>query len=144
MIDLARTFRNTLREWGHDILLQRRLNDDMLYSSKMERITVRSYNAQLTGQTNSLMENIEGLNVNSEMIYYFEASANPKSGDRIYEELSSGLESQILYVIEECYPVRGKQGKIEFWTVRSNKRKSYELTYAYSNTRSNSGSSICI
>jgi hypothetical protein len=122
MIDLARTFRNTLREWGHDILLQRRLNDDMLYSSKMERITVRSYNAQLTGQTNSLMENIEGLNVNSEMIYYFEASANPKSGDRIYEEYPTGVQ---IYLIDQATPVKGRLGKIVYWVVGATRESPF-------------------
>ena len=114
MIDSVATFRNTLKQWGHDILLQRRLNDNMLYSSRMERITVRSYNAQLTGQTNSLAENIEGLNVNSEMIYYFDSLANPKSGDRIYEEYPTGLQ---IFLIDQSTPIKGRLGKIVYWVV---------------------------
>ena len=112
MIDLVAAFRNTLKQWGHDILLQRRLNDDMLYSTRMEKITVRSYNAQLTGQSNSLMENIEGLTVNSEMIYYFDSLSNPKSGDRIYEEYPTGVQ---VFLIDQCSPVKGKFGKTVYW-----------------------------
>jgi hypothetical protein len=114
MIDLVATFRNTLKQWGHDILLQRRLNDNMLYSARMEKTTVRSYNAQLTGQTNSLMENIEGLNVNSEMIYYFDSLANPKSGDRIYEEYPTGVQ---IFMIDQATPVKGRMGKTVYWVV---------------------------
>ena len=121
MIDLAATFRNTLKQWGHDILLQRRLNDDMLYSARMERITVRSYNAQLTGQTNSLAENIEGLNVNSEMIYYFESSSNPRSGDRIYEEYPTGVQ---IFLIDQSTPIKGRLGKIVYWVVGATRESS--------------------
>jgi hypothetical protein len=144
MINASKAFQKILREWGHDVLIQRRLSDDGVYSDRFEKVTTRHITAASRYLASTKEETTGGVIINSDRIYYFEASINPKSGDRIYEELSSGLESQILYVIEECYPVRGKQGKIEFWTVRSNKRKPYELTYAYSNTRSNGRSSICI
>jgi hypothetical protein len=90
----------------------------MLYSSRMEKTTVRSYNAQLTGQTNSLMENIEGLNVNSEMIYYFDSLANPRSGDRIYEEYPTGVQ---IFIIDQATPVKGRMGKTVYWVVGATK-----------------------
>jgi hypothetical protein len=114
MIDLVKTFRATLKQWGHDILLQRRLNEDMLYSARMEKTTVRSYNAQLNNQTNALAENIEGLTINSEMIYFFDSLANPKSGDRIYEEYPTGLQ---IFLIDQSTPIKGRLGKIVYWVV---------------------------
>lgn len=112
MIDPARTFRATLRQWGHNILLQRRLDDQMTYSSKLERITVRSHNPQLANQSNTMYENAEGLTVNAEMIYYFDSLSNPKSGDRIYEEYPTGTQ---VFMIDQATPVRGRLGKIIYW-----------------------------
>lgn len=120
MIDPARTFKSTLRQWGHNILFQRRLDDNMTYSSKMERITVRSFSAQLYNQTNALAENIEGLTVNSEMIYYFDSPANPKTGDRIYEELPTGVQ---IFLIDQATGVRGRFGKIVYWIVGATRER---------------------
>jgi len=122
MIDLVKTFRATLKQWGHDILLQRRLNDDMLYSARMEKTTVRSYNAQLNNQTNALAENIEGLTINSEMIYFFDSLANPKSGDRIYEEYPTGVQ---IFLIDQCTPVKGRLGKTVYWVAGATRERPF-------------------
>jgi hypothetical protein len=120
MIDLVKTFKATLKQWGHDILLQRRLDNNMLYSARLEKITVRSYNAQLNNQTNALAENIEGLTVNSEMIYYFDGLSNPKSGDRIYEEYPTGVQ---IFLIDQCTPVKGRLGKIVYWVAGATRER---------------------
>jgi hypothetical protein len=112
MIDLERVFRRTLRQWGHDILLQRRINDDMKYSSKVEKVTTRRSAPSSGSQSNMMSEDPEGLTVNSEMIYYFESIVNPKSGDRIYENYPTG---QQVFLIDESVPVRGRYGKIVYW-----------------------------
>jgi hypothetical protein len=122
MIDLVKTFRATLKQWGHDILLQRRLNEDMLYSARMEKTTVRSYNAQLNNQTNALAENIEGLTINSEMIYFFDSLANPKSGDRIYEEYPTGVQ---IFLIDQCTPVKGRLGKTVYWVAGATRERPF-------------------
>lgn len=122
MIDLVKTFRATLKQWGHDILLQRRLNNDMLYSARMEKTTVRSYNAQLNNQTNALAENIEGLTINSEMIYFFDSLANPKSGDRIYEEYPTGVQ---IFLIDQCTPVKGRLGKTVYWVAGATRERPF-------------------
>jgi len=112
MIDPAKVFKSTLRQWGHDILLQRRLDDNMKYSSKVEKITTRRSAPSSGSQTNAMSEDAEGLTVNAEMIYYFESHVNPKSGDRIYENYPTG---QQIFLIDEAVPVMGKFGKVIYW-----------------------------
>ena len=121
MINTAKAFQKILREWGHDVLIQRRLSDDGVYSDRFEKVTTRHITAASRYLASTKEETTEGVIINSDRIYYFAPTINPKSGDRIYEEISSGLENQILYVMEECYPVRCKNGKIEFWTVGATK-----------------------
>jgi hypothetical protein len=60
-----------------------------------------------------MQERPQGLAVSSEVIYYFEHDANPKSGDRIYEDLPNGEE---VFLIDFAAPARGRGGKISFWT----------------------------
>lgn len=112
MIDIERVFKKTLRQWGHDILLQRRLDDNMKYSSKVEQITTRRSSPALRSQAAVLDEDPEGLTVNSEMLYYFESKVNPKSGDRIYENYPTGRQ---VFLIDEAIPVMGKFGRIAYW-----------------------------
>ncbi len=66
----------------------------------------------LSGFANILEENTQGLTVSSEVIYYFQDTANIKSGDRIYEEYPSGQE---IFLIDFSAPVRGRGGKIVYW-----------------------------
>jgi hypothetical protein len=121
MINSKSIFKKILREWGHDVLLQRRLSDDGLYSDRFERVTTRHITAASRYLASTKEEEIEGIIINSDRIYYFESSINPNSGDRIYESSPAGLNDYIIYVIEECYPVRGRLGEIHYWTVGATK-----------------------
>lgn len=123
MINTKRVFRNILKEWGHDILLQRRLSDDNMYSDVLERVTTRHVTAASRYLASSKEEQREGVIINSDRVYYFESEINPKSGDRIYEGSLSFLEDYVLYVLEECYPVRGRYGKIEYWMCGATKEE---------------------
>lgn len=123
MINSKSVFKKILKEWGHDILLQRRLSDDGMYSDRFEKITTRYVTAASRYLASTKEERMEGLVVNSDRIYYFESIVNPKPGDRIYEESESPLEDYTLYLIEECYPVRGRYGNIDFWTVGATKEE---------------------
>lgn len=123
MINAKRVFRNILREWGHDVLIQRRLSDNNMYSDKLERVTTRYTVAATRYLASSKEEEREGVTINSDRIYYFETSVNPKPGDRIYEGSFSFLEDYVLYVIEECYPVRGRYGNVEYWTCGATKEE---------------------
>jgi len=124
MINTKKIFKTILREWGHDILFQRRLSDDGLYSDKLEKITTRHVTSASRYLASTKEEQIEGLIINSDRIYYFEAQINPKSGDRIYEGSFSLLENYVLYEIEESYPVRGRYGKIEYWMCGASKEET--------------------
>lgn len=121
MIDAKRVFRKILRDWGHDILYQRRLSDDFVYSDTLERITTRSMVAKTSAMATRLEEQVEGYVVNSDLIYYFEDWVEPKSGDRIYEEGDGSLDDAIVYLIDSSYGVRGRHGKINYWIVGATK-----------------------
>lgn len=118
MIDIERTFKKTLRQWGHDILLQRRLTDNMKYSSRVEKVTTRRSSPALKAQANMLSEDPEGLTANSEMLYYFESNVNPKTGDRIYENYPTGKQ---VFLIDQAVPVMGRYGRIAYWVVGATK-----------------------
>ncbi len=124
MINAKKVFKKILREWGHDILFQRRLSDDGLYSDRLEKITTRHVNAASRYLASTKEEQVEGLIINSDRVYYFEEHINPKSGDRIYEGSFSFLENYVLYVLEECYPSRGKYGKVEYWICGASKEET--------------------
>ena len=115
MIDIEKVFKKTLRQWGHDILLQRRLDDNMKYSSKVEKITTRRSSPRLRSAASTLQEDVEGLVQSSDMLYYFESKINPKSGDRIYEDYPK--DKRNVYLVDQAIPVYGKYGRIAYWVV---------------------------
>lgn len=121
MINLRNTFKKTLRDWGHDIFLQRRLSDDFVYSDQLERYTTRSYLPRAISLSKAKQEVPEGIVTYSDIIYYFEYNVNPKAGDRIYEESFNPLEDSIMYLIDESYAVRGRNGQITYWVVGATK-----------------------
>lgn len=124
MINAKKVFRQILREWGHDVLLQRRLSNDNIFSDKLERITTRHSTTASRYFSSAKQEDKEGIKINSDRVYYFESEVNPKSGDRIYEGSFSNLQDYILYVLEECYPVRGRYGKVDYWMCGATKEES--------------------
>lgn len=121
MINLRNTFKKILRDWGHDILLQRRLSDDFAYADQFERHTTRSYLPRSLALSKAKQEVPEGIITYSDLIYYFEYDVNPKSGDRIYEQSFNPLEDTIMYLIDESYPVKGRHGEITYWVVGATK-----------------------
>lgn len=121
MINAKNIIKKILREWGHDILYQRRISDDFSYSEVLERITTRSQLAKSSRISSTLEEEIEGNVVNSDLVYYFESSVNPQSGDRIYEESFTDLDQTIIYKVDNAYGVRGRFGEINYWIVGATK-----------------------
>jgi hypothetical protein len=115
MINPETTFKKILREYGHDILLQRRISDNFLYSQTFERITTRHFFPSAEALAQAQREDNEGVNTNVDLIFYFESEVNPKQGDRIYEESPSNINSPNLYLIDFAAPVRGRFGKIVYW-----------------------------
>ena len=121
MINAKNIIKKILREWGHDILYQRRISDDFSYSEVLERITTRSQLAKSSRIAVTSEEQVEGYFVNSDLVYYFESSVNPKSGDRIYEESFTNLDETIIYRIDDAYGVRGRFGEVNYWMVGATK-----------------------
>lgn len=117
MINAKRVFQKILKEWGHDILLQRRLSDDFVYDDTLERYTTRHVYPRNVALAKAQEEMPEGIITNSDLIYYFEANVNPKAGDRIYEQSFNPLEESVMYQIDDTYPVRGRFGEVNYWIV---------------------------
>jgi hypothetical protein len=122
MISLDKTFKKILQEWGYDVYIQRKLFNGN-YSDSLERVTTRSVfpNGKINSQ--SKQEEDEGIIINSDIVYYFEAEVNPQEGDRVYEQLPNAHGRQTIYVIDTASPMRGRMGKITFWTVGATRDK---------------------
>ena len=113
-----------LRKWGHDVLIQRRVDNDYNYSSVFERVTTRHTYPANSDLVNLLKETSEGILADGvEMLYYFQANINPRTGDRIYEQIEGHPDGNIIYLIDYAIPMRGRFGKIEYWVVGATKEK---------------------
>lgn len=121
MTNLRKTFTTVLRNYGHDIYLQRRItpyiNDDNVYEDSLERHTVRHMYPANKGLPSVARENVEGITHDSELIYYFTFDSNPREGDRIYENLEDYPGDLVTWLIDFAVPLRFRSGRIEFWTV---------------------------
>lgn len=117
MINVQRTFKNILRQWGHDVYIQRKLNNGN-YSEKYELITVRAVPQSGIKNAKSLTEDDNGLYLQYDSVYYCEPDILPKEGDRLYEDYSSQINvAQSRFLIEAVTPVRGRGGKVEYWVI---------------------------
>lgn len=123
MIDPKKAFRKILREYGHDILLQRRLSDNFLYAEHFERITTRHFFPSSEVLAQAQKEDNEGINTSVDLIFYFESEVNPKQGDRIYEESPSNVNDPNIYLIDFAAPARGRMGKIVYWIVGATRER---------------------
>jgi hypothetical protein len=122
--DINKTFRNILKRWGHDVLIQRRLDDDFNYSSKFERVTTRHMYPANSELSNLLREASEGVMADAlEMIYYFDKTINPRVGDRIYENMQDHPDGDVVYLIDSVIPMRGRRGLIDYWVAGATKEK---------------------
>lgn len=125
-IDVRSTIESTLRKYGHNVLLQRRirpedfhgpftLKDNRGYSEKLERHTVRRKYARTSRLSYNTVQNEEGWTHDPTQIYYFKWDANPAEGDRIYEEDPSQPNGYTTWLINGAFAERGRGGRIEFW-----------------------------
>lgn len=123
MIRAEKTFHKILREYGYNILLQRRVSNDFLYSETLERYTTRSRIPRVSELSHAQDEANEGVTADVDLIFYFEANVNPKQGDRIYEENPSAIENSNIYLIDYAMAIRGRLGKIVYWIVGASKER---------------------
>lgn len=111
---ISRTRDLILRNYGHNVLLQRRTPNDDGWQTRLERHTVRhmepSARLGLIQQ-----EQDEGIVRDVDIVYYFRPGAMPREGDRIYERDSRYPSGQTTWIIDWALPLRGEDGRIEFW-----------------------------
>jgi len=123
MADLRQAFDYILREWGHNILLQRWNGVECKYETTLERHTVRHKYPAVRGLPGIMQEQPEGLTHVVDMIYYFRRDAKPKEGDRIYEEderyagYPDNNTGKTVWLIDYALPMRGRGGKVDYWMV---------------------------
>jgi hypothetical protein len=123
MIDVKRSIRKILREWGHDVYIQRILPNGN-HSLKFERVTTRAVGQSGITNSTSTSSLDEGLLKKYDMVYYFESEVNPKEGDRVYENYSmKSHKNYTMFRIEAVSATRGKFGKIVFWVVGASREK---------------------
>lgn len=123
MINVKKTINKVLKEWGHDVYIQRVLSNGN-FSEKFERVTVRSVGQSGMANTRAREELDEGIVTSYDAVYYMDFSAKPKEGDRIYENYSSKADKKYtIFLIDTVTPVRGRFGNIEFWTIGATREK---------------------
>lgn len=108
-------FDGILRQYGHNIYLNRRIRADAdgtgSYADKFEIHTVRYDRG---GSLQSAQdEAAEGIITSSERLYYFRYNAVPFDGDRIYEHDPRVV--QTVWQIDTAIPMRGLNGDIEYY-----------------------------
>jgi len=123
-MDLRKEVEQILAQWGHDILLQRRVKEvgtgvyntrpNHGFTNVLEKHTVRERQPFADSLTNILEERVEGKTADVDMLFYFRWNVNPDSGDRIYEKDPRGY---FTYIIDWAQPFRFLNGRIEYWKV---------------------------
>ena len=114
-------FENILRNYGHDILLQKRIQtvtcgNEVSYEPNLERHTVRHTVPATRGLPTLLQDKMEGVVATSERIYYFRKGAFPYTGDRIYEfDEAESRVGKSTWIVDEVLPMRGSGGQIIYW-----------------------------
>lgn len=119
MADLRRTMDNILKKYGHNILLQRRINEwdgeNPEYTKELERHTVRDMHPASRTLLGVTQEGVEGVFHDFDVIYFFRHTANPQVGDRIYENIETFPNGLEVWTIDIARPMRKDRGRIEFW-----------------------------
>lgn len=123
MIDIKRSFKKILREWGHNVYLQRILSNGN-HSNQFQMVTTRQVGQAGLVNINAAQEMPEGISTNYDAVYYFEDNVNPREGDRIYENFSLKVTKNFtMFRIDAVTAVRGRQGKINYWVVGATREK---------------------
>ena len=132
MKDLRTVFSQLVREWGVDVLLQRRIyrtgegiysqpepdpNDQRYWSPQLERYTVRT---TFAGRKLSLSDTMEarpeGWIHTIPILFYFPWDASPAEGDRIYLQNERFPNKLTTFIVTYASAEYGRFGKIAFFT----------------------------
>lgn len=121
MIDERKIFDKILKDWGTNILLQRRGRNGE-YTNTFERHTIRSSTAGNMGLFRGLSWPEEGEQIDTGLVLYFRYDVRPREADRVYEEEPRHddieMGEQSVYIITDVYRVRGRLGRTAFFTTR--------------------------
>lgn len=127
MADLRKSMDRILHKYGWDILLQRRIETDAdvpKWKNSLERHTIRG---MLPGSSMGIAgvarEQEPGVTHDADMVYYFRYNANPNEGDRIYDNVGREDGDVRRYTIDWAAPMRGVNGRVEYWTVGATREK---------------------
>jgi hypothetical protein len=114
-------FESILKKWGYNVYLQRRIDpyntDTAKYERALEKHTVRSTYKGKASLQSVANEDLPGLNHEFDLVFYFKWDAEPRRGDRIYEENDGLPNNTARYTIDEALPMRGVAGQIIYWIV---------------------------
>ena len=84
MIDVKKTFKQILRQWGHDVFLQRVLANGN-HADTFQRVTTRQLGQSGAINANSVSELEAGLFTKYDAVYYFEENVNPREDEWYFE-----------------------------------------------------------
>jgi len=119
-MDARKSMDAILKKYGHDVLLQRRIEKTEATTKKfanvLERHTVRSMYPGSGSLPIVANEQMPGVTHSADMVFYFRWDANPSSGDRIYEGEVADKTARV-FTIDYAIPNRGVGGRVEYWTV---------------------------
>lgn len=119
MINIRQEMKKILRGWGHDVYLQRWKNNK--YAPDIEKYTVRYTYPRLASLSNTQSPKREGLVQDVDLLYFFSWDANPREGDRIYEEDPRFASNHTMWKIKYALAMRGRGGRIEYWVCGANR-----------------------
>jgi hypothetical protein len=132
-MDPRADFEYILRVFGHDVYLQRRLDDEsaigqyrqVRWSDRLEKHTIREMNSSSMNMAGLVQERAEGVETEYDRVYWFKWDVNPDQGDRIYDGIpetyidNAGQKNVRIngqtYTIDLAYPFRGEGGRVEYW-----------------------------
>lgn len=114
-------FEQILKEYGHDVYLQRKKpNEDELlekdeYFDNLEKHTARFSVGVHRNLPRAQAEQMEGLVNTTDRTYYFKHDVNPYEGDRIYDYLDRAPRDMEVWSVSASVGMRGANGQIIFW-----------------------------
>lgn len=123
-LDLVKYFNKIMQGWGHDIYLQRKIfgvshgvygdAPNHAMEKKLYRFTVRHMYARKASLERIADSFPEGIVRDVDILYFFPGEANPKDGDRIYDN-DVRYDGGETFLIDWALPMRGHGGKVVYW-----------------------------
>lgn len=132
MADLRRVVDRIMRDYGHNVLLRRRIADSNggLYPQAQyanrggkplyEKHTVRHMHPSSVALAGTTQQQMEGVVTNIDRVYWFRWDVNPTEGDLIVDHKPVGMGANARtdwehFTIDYAQPMRGNGGRIEYW-----------------------------